>query len=108
VANVKPKHLEGPPDLAIEVVSPESVARDRQQKFAEYQAAGVREYWIVDPMAQTIELFALQGGGFVAVPERDGKLSSTVVAGWYVRPAWLWQKPRTSALAALAELSVRA
>ena len=41
--------LAGPADLLVEVISEESAARDRSDKFYEYQAAGVREYWIVDP-----------------------------------------------------------
>src|SRR5262245_39068157 len=38
--------LNGAADLAIEVISDESVGRDRGDKFYEYQEGGVREYWI--------------------------------------------------------------
>src|SRR5436309_7916635 len=41
---VRPNHIEGPPDLVIEVVSPESQSRDRREKYLEYEAAGVGEY----------------------------------------------------------------
>src|SRR5262245_51207439 len=41
-------HFDGPPDLAIEIVSPESVERDYHKKRALYQRAGVAEYWIID------------------------------------------------------------
>ncbi len=44
-ARVEATHLEGPADLAIEVISDDSVGRDRAEKFYEYQEAGVREYW---------------------------------------------------------------
>jgi Uma2 family endonuclease len=40
--------LDGPADLVIEVVSEESSSRDRTDKFFEYEAGGVREYWIID------------------------------------------------------------
>jgi Uma2 family endonuclease len=43
------KRLEGPADLVIEVVSDDSVERDYDEKFIEYQDCGVQEYWIVDP-----------------------------------------------------------
>ena len=43
------QRLNGAADLVIEVISTESAARDRADKFYEYQAAGVREYWIIDP-----------------------------------------------------------
>lgn len=39
----------GPADLVIEVVSHESLSRDRGEKFYEYEENGVREYWIIDP-----------------------------------------------------------
>ena len=38
-------HLSGPADLAVEIVSPDSLGRDRGDKFAEYGAAGIPEYW---------------------------------------------------------------
>lgn len=39
----------GPADLVIEVISNESISRDRGDKFYEYQVNGVREYWVIDP-----------------------------------------------------------
>src|SRR5438270_5773719 len=49
------KAMEGPPDLAIEVISPSSIEVDRKDKFEHYRAARVRHYWIVDPVLKTIE-----------------------------------------------------
>jgi Uma2 family endonuclease len=43
--------LNGPADIVVEVISTDSVSRDRDDKFYEYQNGGVREYWIVDPRA---------------------------------------------------------
>ena len=40
---------DGPADLVIEILDDESIKRDRDDKFYEYQEAGVREYWLVDP-----------------------------------------------------------
>lgn len=48
--------------LAIEIVSPESVKRDYRFKRTEYAAAGVPEYWIVDPAEQKITLLQLVEG----------------------------------------------
>src|SRR5690348_14129156 len=49
------KAMEGPPDLAIEVLSASSVQTDRRDKFKLYAAGKVRYYWIVDPKLRTIE-----------------------------------------------------
>ena len=57
------KHcIDGVPDLAMEVISEHSWQRDRIEKKALYEQAGLPEYWIVDPDSETIEVFALAGG----------------------------------------------
>lgn len=104
---LKLTYFDGPPDLAMEIVSPSSESRDWREKFLEYQAGGVKEYWIIDPPSQQIEAYALgSGGNYVAIEEKDGKINSVIVPGWYVKPAWLWQEPRTNVLDALKELGV--
>lgn len=42
-------YLDGAADLAIEIISPASVGRDRGEKFVGYEAAKIREYWLIDP-----------------------------------------------------------
>lgn len=50
----------GVPDLAVEVVSPNTRKTDREDKFLEYAQAGIQEYWLVDPEAEAIEVHALR------------------------------------------------
>jgi len=57
---VKEKFILGAPDFIAEVISPITWRRDRHKKFEIYAKAGVREYWIVNPPARTIELFFLR------------------------------------------------
>jgi Uma2 family endonuclease len=59
------KAMEGPPDLAIEVLSPSSISTDRKDKFKLYAAGKVKDYWIVDPKRRTIESYRLGGGRYV-------------------------------------------
>ncbi|MBI5667364.1 MAG: Uma2 family endonuclease [Chloroflexi bacterium] len=59
------KYLEGPPDLVVEIFSPGSERYDRRDKFNLYQRFGVREYWMVDPDAQYIEVYRYENGAFV-------------------------------------------
>ena len=86
------RYVDGPADLVIEVVSPESRARDRREKFREYQAAGVTEYWLIDPAQKTGEVYALSPGGvYERVAEGDPpRLRSVVLPGLWIDPAWLW------------------
>jgi Uma2 family endonuclease len=89
----------------MEIVSPDSVERDWHDKYAKYEAAGVRESWIIDPLAQRAEVHALSSDGkYERVAEREGWLSSTVVAGFRVKPAWFWPAIRPKVRGALAEL----
>jgi Uma2 family endonuclease len=52
------------PDLVIEVLSPSTEANDRGKKFRTYQQHGVREYWMVNPDAQFVEVYALLNAKF--------------------------------------------
>jgi Uma2 family endonuclease len=86
------KCLEGPADLVVEVVSPESRGRDRKEKFREYGMAGVREYWIIEPMLKRTEVFRLsEAGTYEPVPAGDPpRLRSEVLPGLWIDPEWLW------------------
>jgi Uma2 family endonuclease len=55
--------FEGSPDLIVEVLAPETARYDRELKFAIYEEAGVPEYWLVDPMEQTLVNYGLDASG---------------------------------------------
>ncbi|MBN2305390.1 MAG: Uma2 family endonuclease [Anaerolineae bacterium] len=64
----------GPADICIEVVSPESAARDYGNKQIEYEQAGVREYWIIDPIRQRCRFNRLDDTGtFRDIQPDDGE-----------------------------------
>ena len=52
--------LEGPPDLAVEILSQSTRSKDMILKLYKYKNAGVREYWIVDPKYKTVTVHLLQ------------------------------------------------
>jgi Uma2 family endonuclease len=87
--------FQGPPDFAIEVVSPECVERDYVKKRTLYETAGVREYWIIDEELQKVLMLRLdRAGHYREVRAKKGVLRSFVVPGFWIRTAWLWQQPR--------------
>jgi Uma2 family endonuclease len=100
-ANLRYAHLEGAPDLVVEIISPDSQSRDRREKFLEFQSAGLREYWIVDPLSKKVEIYRLgRDGKFALIAEKDGKIASSVLPKFYLKPIWLWREklPKISAL----------
>ena len=56
--------LHGPADLAVEILSPHSRRRDRLDKRDLYEQHGVREYWLIDPEAKTVEVLYLEAGTY--------------------------------------------
>lgn len=56
----------GAPDLVMESLSPSTQRHDRLTKFNLYQQAGVREYWIVDPVSRSVQVFLLEDGRYSA------------------------------------------
>jgi Uma2 family endonuclease len=56
--------INGPVDLAAEIISLGDRNRDRIEKRDLYEQYGVREYWLIDPEAQTVEVLHLEGGRY--------------------------------------------
>jgi Uma2 family endonuclease len=101
-----PTYLDGPADLVVEIVSPESSRRDREEKFAEYQEAGIPEYWLLDPQTEQAAFYSLGTDGqyeLVAL-DADGIYRSQVVPGFWLRVAWLWRQPLPDPVQVLLEI----
>lgn len=107
-ARLTADRLEGAADLIVEVVSDSSVARDRADKFCEYQEAAVGEYWIIDPRPgkQRVDFYQLQGDGRyqAALPNAQGHHHCAVVPGFWLDVKWLWQEPLPDPLDALQQI----
>lgn len=77
-SKIQSKGCVGTPDLVVEVLSQGTAAKDRKVKLRRYQRAGVREYWIVDPIHETIEVYRLEQNVF-GKPDPYGEKDSVVV-----------------------------
>jgi Uma2 family endonuclease len=92
---VRETYLDGPADLVVEVVSLESTIRDRRDKFLEYQAAKIPEYWLLDQPRQEAYFYVLDANGryqLIALSS-DGIYASTMLTGLRLPVEWLWRSP---------------
>ena len=105
MANLQNSYLSGPADLVVEIVSPESIRRDTVDKFTEYEAAGVPEYWLIDPLQETALFYRLDENGLFrpALLESNGIYHCAVLPGFWLKVDWLWQKPTPTLRPVLTE-----
>jgi Uma2 family endonuclease len=104
------KRFTGGPDLLIEIISPSSASEDRGRKFTQYEQAGVREYWLVDPRPrqQQADFYLLGSDGrYQAAPlSPEGRYYSLVLPDFWLNIEWLWQNPLPNPQRAFAEIMV--
>jgi Uma2 family endonuclease len=109
---IKPTYLDGAADMVVEIVSPESTARDRGVKLVEYEAAGIPEYWLLDPLHTEAVVYVLGKDGLYHPNSRDaeGRLVSVVLPGLTLHPDVLWGEtfPQGMELVALVQAMVSA
>ena len=60
-SKITDKGCNGAPDFIIEIVSPSSQRMDYLTKLFKYRTVGVREYWIVNPLKQTVQVYSFEG-----------------------------------------------
>lgn len=75
--------VRGAPDLVVEILSPTTAARDRGIKLKAYARFGVKEYWIVDPDEQAVEVYRLTPEGYELAQTfpSNGTLTSPLLPG---------------------------
>lgn len=78
------RKIEGAPDLIIEILSPATAYYDLRIKKETYEKAGVKEYWIIDPMEKIIEIYQNTKEGFkpLYVVQTEGEVSSAIIEGF--------------------------
>ena len=94
--------------MQTEVVSDDSVARDRADKFYEYQVAGVTEYWIIDPRSgcERADFYVRDNTGRYSpvLVDAEGRYHSAVLAGFWFQVDWVLAAEPPEVLWALAHI----
>lgn len=80
------QHIEAAPDLIIEILSPSTAYYDLKQKKGAYARHGVKEYWIVDPIEKSIEVYGNAGHEFALDNKATGQgpVTSRLLEGFSV------------------------
>jgi len=75
--------VRGAPDWVVEVLSPSTARHDQTVKLAAYERAGVREVWLIDPVARTLTIYQLEAGSYgrATTLELKGRTQLTAVPG---------------------------
>lgn len=87
------QRLEGPADFVVEIASEGDPQFDRREKLPRYLAAEIPEIWLIDPFERRLEAHRRGADGAVEKLELgEGRLASTVVEGFWIDVAWLWEE----------------
>lgn len=91
--NLTDKAMVGAADICVEVVSEGSTKADYGEKLIEYEAGGVREYWIVDPRRKAAYFHRLNADGIYnpELTNNDGEYSTPLLPGLRLHVSTLWQ-----------------
>lgn len=80
VTKIKKQGCVGTPDLIIEILSPGNARREMKDKYEIYELAGVKEYWVVFPSAQVLQVYLLKDEVFVPQkPYTSGDIYTSAV-----------------------------
>lgn len=108
IEKIKKTYLDGPADMVVEIISPDSSLKDKRTKFGEYERGGVREYWLIDYEKKKAEFYVLNPEGKYDILPIDplGIYRSKVIQGFWLNVDWLWQESLPSIISTLKELGI--
>jgi len=81
------------PALVVEITSPTTRTIDLVEKPADYAAAGIPEYWVVDPERKEVLVHWLEGERYRVECLKGGELQSSAVPSFRLQVEWLFQEP---------------
>jgi Uma2 family endonuclease len=89
---LRPTHLNGPADIAIEVVSPSNEEVDYGAKLREYEAGGVSEYWIIDPIRRVCHFHRLTDERYLPqATDEQGAYRTALLPDFHLPTRVLWR-----------------
>ena len=105
---IEETYLDGPADMVVEIVSPESMMRDRGEKYFEYESGGVSEYWLIDPIREQAEFYRLGDDKHyhTILPDKDDIYHSEIIKGFWLNVSWLWRDTLPSVIEVWKELNI--
>ncbi len=106
---IQDTYVDGPANIIIEIISPESVARDYGDKFLEYEIGGVREYWIFDPQRKECRFHRLNDDNlYQTIQPIEGIYTTSLLPDFVLDISLLWQEslPTPSKIAEMVKAMV--
>jgi Uma2 family endonuclease len=83
--------INGAPDLVVEIVSPSNSHSDLFLKFNYYLEAGVREYWVIDPVKKRVNVHIYENGHYIStIYKNDASISVSIFPGLVINLDDLW------------------
>ena len=83
--------VNGPPELAIEIVSPSTSKKELFLKFMAYLDAGVQEYWVIEPEQRLVQVHIYEKGHFISSSyKKDNTIASSVLQGFSIDLKTMW------------------
>lgn len=77
-----PRRIDSPPSMVLEILSPSTQARDLSTKLRDYEAFGIMEYWVIDPVGRRFAAYRLEGGKYLEIPVTGNEFPSVAVPGF--------------------------
>ena len=85
--------VNGPPDIAVEVMSPSTTNKEHFMKFRAYMDAGIREYWMIEPGEKLVQVHLHENDHFISFSYKEHDVvTSTVLQGFSVDLKSLWEQ----------------
>ena len=77
---IEENRIKGAPDLVVEILSPSTAYYDLRHKKNIYEASGVKEYWILDPIEKSLEIYSLKEKKFILEAEyKQGEIAKSLL-----------------------------